>query len=209
MTTMTPTSAPARRNLRVPAALLALTAVPVVAGAFRVTQLSTGGPVTEENARFFADPVPVLLHILGATVFCVLGAFQFLRGPRHRVMGRLIVPCGLTAALSGMWMAVFYPLPAHDGDLLMVLRLVFGSAMVGALVLGFVAVRRRDFGTHRVWMVRGYAIGQGGGTQAVIFGVWMAVAGQPGVQTRALLLGAGWVLNLVVAEWVVRRKGNR
>lgn len=203
------TLAPARSRKRVTAALLALTAVPVAAGAFRVTQLSAGGPVTTENARFFADPVPVLLHIVGATVFCVLGAFQFLRGPRHRVLGRLVVPCGLVAALSGMWMAVFYPLPAHDGDLLMVLRLVFGSAMATALVLGFVAVRRRDFAGHRAWLVRGYAIGQGGGTQAVLFGFWVAVAGQPGVVARALVLGAGWVLNLVVAEWVIRGKGNR
>ncbi len=203
------TLAPARSRKRVTAALLALTAVPVAAGAFRVTQLSTGAPVTAENARFFADPVPVLLHIVGATVFCVLGAFQFLRGPRHRVLGRLVVPCGLVAALSGMWMAVVYPLPAHDGDLLMVLRLVFGSAMATALVLGFVAVRRRDFAGHRAWLVRGYAIGQGGGTQAVLFGFWVAVAGQPGVVARALVLGAGWVLNLVVAEWVIRGKGNR
>ncbi len=203
------TLAPARPRKRVTAALLALTAVPVIAGAFRVTELSTGAAVTPDNARFFADPVPVLLHIVGASVFCVLGAFQFLRGPRHRVLGRLIVPCGLVAALSGMWMAVHYPLPAHDGDLLMVLRLVFGSAMVAALVLGFVAVWRRDFTAHRAWMVRGYAIGQGGGTQAVIFGFWVAAEGQPGAQTRALLLGAGWVLNLVVAEWVIHRKDNR
>lgn len=192
-----------------PAALLALSAVPVVAGAFRVAELSTGAAVTPENARFFADPVPVLLHIVGASLFCVLGAFQFPRGPRHRVLGRLIVPCGLAGALSGMWMAVAYPLPAHDGDLLMVLRLVFGGAMVAALVLGFAAVRQRDFAAHRVWMIRGYAIAQGGGSQAVIFGVWIAVAGEPDVLTRALLLGAGWVLNLVVAEWVIHRKGHR
>ncbi|MFI7678204.1 DUF2306 domain-containing protein [Actinophytocola sp. NPDC049390] len=203
------TLAPARSRKRVTAALLALTAVPVIAGAFRVTELGTGGAVTDDNARFFADPVPVLLHIVGASLFCVLGAFQFLHGPRHRVLGRLIVPCGLVAALSGTWMAVFYPLPAHDGDLMMVLRLAFGSAMAGALVLGFVAVRRRDFGAHRAWMVRGYAIGQGAGSQAVIFGCWIAVAGQPDVLTRALLLGAGWVLNLVVAEWIIRRKENR
>jgi uncharacterized membrane protein YozB (DUF420 family) len=203
MTTLT------RTRWRVPAALLALSAVPVLAGAFRVTQLSTGAAVTPENARFFADPVPVVLHIVGASLFCVLGAFQFLRGPRHRVMGRLIVPCGLVAALSGMWMAVVYPLPSHDGDLLMVLRLVFGSAMATALVLGFVAVRRQDFATHRVWMIRGYAIGQGGGTQAVLFGFWTAAAGDPDVVTRALLLGAGWVLNLVVAEWLIHRKDYR
>jgi hypothetical protein len=203
MTTIT------RPRWRVPTALLALTAVPVAAGAFRVTQLGTGAEVTPDNARFFADPVPVLLHIVGASLFCVLGAFQFLRGPRHRAMGRLIVPCGLVAALSGMWMAVAYPLPAHDGDLLMVLRLVFGSAMAAALVLGFVAVRRRDFAAHRAWMIRGYAIGQGGGTQAVLFGFWVAAAGQPDVETRALVLGAGWVLNLVVAEWIIHRKVTR
>jgi len=190
-------------------ALLVLTAVPVIAGAFRVTELSTGAAVTEENARFFADPVPVLLHIVGATLFCVLGAFQFLRGPRHRIMGRLIVPCGLVAALSGMWMAVVYPLPPHDGDLTMVLRLVFGSIMAGALVLGFLAVRQRDFATHRAWMMRGYAIAQGAGSQAVVFGLWFAVAGVPGEFTRGLLLGAGWVINLVVAEWIIHRKVTR
>lgn len=206
---MTTTLAPARPRWRVPTALVALTAVPALAGAFRVTQLTTGAEVTEDNARFFADPVPVLLHIVGASLFCVLGAFQFLRGPRHRLTGRLIVPCGLVAALSGMWMAVFYQLPAHDGDLLMVLRLVFGSAMAAALVLGFVAVRRRDFATHRAWMMRGYALGQGAGSQAVIFGLWFALAGAPGVVTRALLLGAGWVVNLAVAEWFIRRRETR
>ena len=202
------TTATARRRWVAPAALLALTAVPVLAGAFRVTQLSTGATVTPDNARFFADPVPVVLHIVGASLFCVLGAFQFLRGPRHRVIGRLIVPCGLVAALAGMWMAVVYPLPAHDGDLLMVLRLVFGSVMAAALVLGFVTVRRREFAAHRAWMMRAYAIGQGAGSQAVLFGIWMAAAGEPDVPTRALIMGAAWTLNLVVAEYVIRRKGK-
>lgn len=196
----------ARPRWRVPAALLVLTAVPVLAGAFRLTQLSTGATVTSDNARFFADPVPVVLHIVGASLFCVLGALQFLRGPRHRLMGRLIVPCGLVGGLSGMWMAVTYPLPAHDGDLLMVLRLVFGSAMVTALVLGVVAVRRRDFATHRAWMTRGYAIAQGAGSQAVIFALWYALAGTPDVFTHALLMGAGWGVNLAVAEWFIRRE---
>lgn len=202
------TTVTARRRWVAPTALLALTAVPVLAGAFRVTQLSAGAAVTPDNARFFADPVPVLLHIVGASLFCVLGAFQFLRGPRHRVIGRLIVPCGLVAALAGMWMAVVYPLPAHDGDLLMVLRLVFGSIMAAALVLGFVTVRRREFAAHRAWMMRAYAIAQGAGSQAVLFGIWMATAGEPDVPTRALIMGAAWTLNLAVAEYIIRGKGK-
>ena len=200
MTTIT------RPRWRVPTALLALTAIPVGAGAFRVTQLGTGAAVPEENARFFADPAPVLLHIVGASLFCVLGAFQFLRGPRHRVMGRLIVPCGLVAALSGVWMALVYPLPDHDGELITVFRLVFGTGMAGALVLGFLAARQRRFAAHGAWMIRGYAIGQGAGSQAVVFGLWTGIVGVPVENTRALLLAAGWVLNLVVAEWIIRRK---
>jgi hypothetical protein len=200
MTTIT------RPRWRVPTALLALTAVPVIAGAFRVTELTSGAAVTEENARFFADPVPVLLHIVGASLFCVLGAFQFLRGPRHRLMGRLIVPCGVIAALSGVWMAQVYPLPDHDGQLITVFRVVFGAGMAGALVLGFLAARRRRFAVHGAWMIRGYAIGQGAGSQAFVLGLWTGIAGVPTEDTRALLLAAGWVLNLVVAEWIIRRK---
>lgn len=192
-----------------PAGLITLSVVPAVAGAIRVTELTSGARVTPDNARFFDAPVPVLVHIVGATVYCVLGAFQFVpghrRSGRHRVIGRVIVPCGLVTAMSGVWMTLFYPLPAGDGGLLTVFRLVFGSAMAVAIALGFAAVRRRDFGTHRVWMVRGYAIGLGAGTQVVTLGLWTASAGMPGELARALLMGAGWVINLAVAERFVRK----
>jgi uncharacterized membrane protein len=194
----------------VPAALIALSAVPVGAGAFRVTQLATGAPVTEDNARFLAAPLPVLLHIVGATVYCVLGAFQFAPGPRrrrpglHRGAGRLVVLCGLTGALAGLWMSLTYPRPPGDGELLTGFRLLFGAAMAVAIVLGVVAARRRDLVRHRAWMIRGYAIAQGAGTQAVVIGLWMLVAGTPGEVGTALLMAAAWALNLAVAEWLVR-----
>jgi len=34
---------------------------------------------------------------------------------------------------------------------------------------------------------------------------WFLIVGTPGELARALLLGAGWVINLVVAERVIRR----
>jgi hypothetical protein len=194
----------------VPAALIVLSAVPVLAGAVRVVQLAAGARITAENARFFASPVPVVLHIVGASVFCVLGAFQFVPSLRrhgwHRMAGRLIVPCGLVAALAGLWMTLFYPRPPGDGDLLAAFRLVFGSLMAVALVLGLMAIRRRDVLTHRAWVTRAYAIGVGAGTQAVVTAVWAVFAGNPAGVTRTLLLGAGWVINLVVAERIIRRR---
>lgn len=208
MTTRTRRAGP---RWRVPAALLALSFVPVLAGAFRLTQLVGGARTTEENARYFASPAPIVAHIVGVTVFCVLGAFQFVPRRRswHRVSGRLVLPCGLVGALSGLWMTLSYPPLPGDGTLLVAFRLVFGSLMAVALVLAFAAIRRRDVAAHRAWMTRAYAIGLGAGTQAVVTGLWVAFAGAAVGTTRALLLGAGWVLNLVVAETIVARKEIR
>lgn len=54
------------------------------------------------------------------------------------------------------------------------------------------------------WMIRAYAIGLAAGTQSFTEGVGEAVFGT-GVLTADLAKAAGWVINLVVAEWVVRR----
>ena len=196
----------------VPAALIMLIAIPLAAGALRLTQLIGGAEITPANARFFAAPLPVVLHIVGAGVFAILGAFQFATAFRrrwpgwHRVAGRLVVLCGLLVGLSGLWMTLFYPWPAGDGALLYALRLVFGSAMVVSIVLGFVAIQRRDVRRHRAWMLRGYAIGLGAGTQALTLLAGELILGPPSEFSRALLMGAAWVINLAVAEWIIRRR---
>ncbi|WP_068923924.1 DUF2306 domain-containing protein [Planobispora rosea] len=214
MTDVTLTSS-ARTGWLVPAGLIALCAVPVIAGAVRLGELTAGAEITAQNARFFAAPVPVVLHILTVSVYGLLGAFQFAPGFRrrrpgwHRAAGRILVPCGLLAALSGLWMTLFYPLPDGDGALLSGFRLVFGSAMALSIVLGLAAIRRRDVTRHRAWMIRGYAIGLGAGTQVLTNLPWFLIFGEPGETSRALLMGAGWAINLAMAEWIIRGNGAR
>jgi uncharacterized membrane protein len=199
----------------VPTGLIALSLVPALAGAVRLTELTGAAEITPDNARFFASPLPVVLHVLAVVPFSMLGAFQFAARFRrrrpgwHRAAGRLLVVCGLVAGLSGLWMTVFYARPADVGDLLEGFRLVFGSAMVVSIVLGFIAIRRRDILRHRAWMTRGYAIGMGAGTQAVIIGLWYAIVGAPGETALALLHAAAWMINLTVAEWRIRRPVRR
>jgi uncharacterized membrane protein len=205
----------AKRKWLVPVGLIMLSAVPVIAGAARVTELTAGATVTPDNARFFASPVPVLVHIVGASLYCLLGAFQFAPGLRrrrpgwHRIAGRLLIPSGLAAALSGLWMTLFYPRPPIDDVLLTPIRLLFGSAMVGCIVLGFAAIRRQDIPRHRAWMARGYAIGLGAGTQVLTHLPWILLAGQPRGLVRVLLMVAGWVINLAVTEWALRRRPTK
>ena len=194
------------------AALLVLSAVPLAAGAFRLTELAGGAEITPANARFFASPLPVALHIVSAAVYALLGAFQFASGFRrrrpgwHRAAGRLLVACGLVVGLSGLWMTLFYPWPDGDGALLYAFRLLLGSAMVGSIVLGFTTIRRGDVMGHRAWMTRGYALGLGAGTQVLTLAAGEVIAGPPGEVSRALLMGAAWVINLAVAEWAIRKR---
>jgi uncharacterized membrane protein YozB (DUF420 family) len=193
-------------------ALLALSVIPLAAGAGRLAELAGGAAITPANARFFAMPLPVVLHILSAAVFALLGPFQFATGFRrrrpgwHRVVGRLVVASGLLVGLSALWMTLFYARAPGTGELLYAVRLLFGSAMVGSIIVGFAAIRRRDVQGHRAWMMRGYAIGLGAGTQALTLAAGEMIGGPPSELSRALLMGAGWVINLAVAEWAIRQR---
>jgi len=207
--------APARKASAawlVPTLLILLSFIPLAAGGFRLIQLASGAEITPANARFFASPLPVVVHIVNASVFALLGAFQFVTRFRnrrpgwHRAAGRLLVACGLLVGLSGLWMTLFYPWPKGDGALLYAFRLLFGSGMVASIVLGFAAIRRGDVIQHRAWMTRAYAIGLGAGTQALTLMVGELIVGPPSELSRALLMGASWVINLAIAEWVIRRQ---
>ena len=54
-------------------------------------------------------------------------------------------------------------------------------------------------------MTRGYAVGVAAGTQAFTNLPWFLFVGEPTEIPRALLVGAGWVINLAAAEWLIRR----
>jgi hypothetical protein len=205
-----------RSDWLVPAGLVALSLVPAIAGTVRLTELARGAAITPANARFFASPLPVVLHVPAVIVYAVLGAFQFAPGFRrrhrgwHRAAGRILAPCGLVAAMTGLWMAHFYPWPLGDGQLVYLERIVFGSAMIVSIVLALLAVRRRAYATHGEWMIRGYAIGLGAGTQVLThLPYFVLVGGKPGELPRAVMMGAGWVINVVVAEWIIRRGRRR
>jgi uncharacterized membrane protein len=210
---------PARRSHRAqwlaPTGLILLSLIPVIAGATRLTELTGGTVPTNQNSRFLDSPIPVVIHIVSVTIYSLLGAFQFVpalrrrKGRWHRMAGRILIPAGLLAALSGMWMAGFYPHPPGDGVFLLLLRLFFGSAMVVSIVLGIRAIVQRDFVLHSAWMTRAYAIGMGAGTQAIVLIPGSIIFGSTHELSRTLLMGAAWMINLAVAEYVIRRRALR
>jgi hypothetical protein len=205
-----------KADFTLPAALIVLSIVPTVGGVVRLLSVARPTAVSPENARFLHAPLPVVIHIFSATLFCILGAFQFSRGFRlrwtglHRRMGRVLGICGLLAGATGLWMTAAYEIPTSlQGPLLYGVRLAVAAAMIVSIVIAWRSILRRDVARHEAFMIRAYALGQGAGTQVLVLLPWMLLSGESGGLTRDILMTLSWVINAVVAEAIIARRAPR
>lgn len=196
------------RDLLVPSLLLILGIVPTIAGIARLALLYSGN-TSAENVRFAEQPVVAVLHIVTIIPYALLGALQFAPALRrrgwHRTAGIALVPLGLGAALTGLWMTLSYPTAPGDGPAVFAMRLVVGVSVVTFITIGVTSLAKRDFAGHGAWMLRGYALAMGAGTHVFTHLPWfILVAEPPSGVPRALMMAAGWLINAVVAEVVIR-----
>jgi hypothetical protein len=204
-----------KSDWKIPALLLALSIVPLLGGIARLTNMSASA-ITPDNARYVASPTPIVVHVVAATLFSLLGAFQFSRGFRlrwqgfHRRAGRVLVVAGLIAGLTGVWMTLAYAIPVPmQGPILRGVRVIVGVAMVASIVIAWASIMRRNVARHEAFMIRAYAIGQGAGTQVVVLGPWMVITGNSTGLTRDLLMALSWAINIAVAELIVWARRRR
>lgn len=197
----------------IPSGLIFLSIVPLLGGLVRLNELAGHAKVTPDNARFFAAPVPVVVHIVSACIFCIFGALQFSRGLRtrkphwHRAAGRPLIATGLISAVSGLWLTLSYPHVAGDGPTLYYVRLIVGTAMTLFILFAINAIRLRQFASHGDWMIRAYALGLGAGTQVLTHLPWIVSGGMPTEFARDSAMAGAWLINALVAEWSIRRGG--
>ena len=195
------------------AALLLYSFVPAIVGLLRIPEVLGGPAIVPPNPRAVIDPVPIALHILGSSVFCLAGAVQFLPSLRrhrpalHRSLGRVVAAAGCVSALSGLWMTVFYAFPATlQGPLLYWARVTLSLAMVAFIAWAVVGIRSRNVAAHRAAMLRAYAIGQGASTQTALFLIAMIFFGaEPLGVARDLMMVAAWAINIGIAEVLIHR----
>lgn len=182
----------------------------MIAGLTRMLSLSTGAFRLDGHERFAADPWTASLHIVGATSFATLGAFQFVpslrRGAWHRIVGRVLSLLGICAAVAGTLMALRWTPKEFDTAALSAIRVVVAIAMVTFVVLGFIAARRRRYEAHGAWMVRAYALFLGAGTQVFTAGFTALPFMRPHMSEALATtsMAAGWIINVLVAEWILR-----
>ena len=192
----------------IPAGLIIFGLVPILANALRRVAMALGPADSSSGDGGGGMSLPVILHVVGATVFVVLGALQFSADFRrsrpswHRIAGRVAILAALLAAGSGLWLA--FATLADYSPLLFVFRLLAAAGLALCIIFGFRAIRQRRLPRHRAWMIRAFAIGLGAATQVFTLGFGEGIFGESDLSI-ALLNGAGWAINLAAAEWVIRR----
>jgi uncharacterized membrane protein len=217
---------PGRAGSRIGWTFVLLTAVAVVAFSaapyFTASLRDLAGdevglaPTYAEASLFVQGALYV--HIVGGAVALVGGALQFWRGLRermprvHRWIGRVyLVAVGL-GGIAGLVIAPSSP-AGYVGFF------GFGALAVLWLVTGwraYRAIRRRDVPSHQAWMIRNYALTYAG----VTLRLWLPllllaplVLGLPWefdsafANAYAAVPFLCWLPNLVVAEWLIRRRG--
>jgi len=195
------------------ALLILISLLPIAAGLPRVTELTLGVPVMDASESSANMPLSLIVHILTASVFLILGAIQLLpksrRGSWHRYAGRVSVITGAIAAATGLWMTVLLDPSDSAGPLLAPMRAFFSVFWLVAIVLGVMAIRNKDIMRHRVWMLRSFAVGVGTAVQSLLLLPYFFIIGVPSGLPADIIILASWVLCLAVAEASHRRRPSQ
>lgn len=200
---------------RLPIALILLGILPIAASIYRVIVLATTDAATIVNpdeVRFFDMPGSILAHVIFGTLFLILGAFQMSPGLRrrslqlHRRIGRAAAVSALVFALTGVWMVFAYPPHSQSSSMVDVGRVAFGLATSVFIVLGILAVIRKNLAAHRAWMIRGYALAAASGIQSYLIAIVTVAMGAFDPKIADAMIVLGWFIGILAAERIIGPK---
>ncbi|GAA6209431.1 DUF2306 domain-containing protein [Cognatishimia sp. WU-CL00825] len=194
--------------------LFIVSLLPFVTSAMRTHWVLTTSPETIDDPsfmHFLEMPWPILSHMIGGSLFCLIAIVQFTPETRqalgrwHPRLGRIAILAGMTAALSGVWMVIYHPANALTLPIMSAGRFLFGLAMALSICLAMIAAGRRQFQHHRAWMMRAFALATAGATQGVLIMAHSALTGTMTAQAIALFAWVGWTINIAVVEALIVR----
>ena len=181
--------------------------------------LSFANPAADAGANlaptlYRSHRILFLMHVGGGLVALVVGLFQFigrLRDARpniHRALGFTYLTAVLAGAAAGLPLSLlildavppafrtdFFPMAGS----FFLLAIAWGTT--SAIALG--RARARRFREHRAWMMRSYSLTFAAVTVRLVATILSLLTGDVVFAVNSGVLS--WPLNLVVAEWLIRR----
>ena len=163
---------------------------------------------TPRDSHFSRYVLPLRLHIAGGMGALLAGPWQFSNKLRaralnlHRWLGRFYLVEVALGSIAGFAMATVSEegLPTHFG---------FGALAVLWFFTGLQAYRRArsgDIPAHREWMSRNFALSLAAVTLRNYMPLMLFALHWSFRQTYITVSWLCWVPNLLVAEWLVRRR---
>ena len=177
-------------------------------GLYGLSYLS-GRPAPPGPAQNHAGMGWLIVHASCAGIALLLGPWQFFASIRarrpvvHRWIGRSYVTLCLVGGVSGAVLAW----NNTAGELARWGFSLLALTWLTVTALAYLAVRRRDFVSHRRWMIRSFALTFAAVTLRLYIPL-SAVAGLSFAFAYPLIAWLAWVPNLIVAETWLRLRRN-
>jgi uncharacterized membrane protein len=119
----------------------------------------------------------------------------------HRNLGKIYLVSVLISGISGFYIALFATggLVAVSGFVAMSLVWLFTS------FTAYTKIRKLDINSHRNWMIRSYAITFSAVTLRLWLPVIQSMPGMDFIATYKIVAWISWVVNLLIAEWIIKK----
>jgi len=158
------------------------------------------------KAAYAAYPWRILIHVAASLVALALGPWQFIPALRrrkalHRGLGFIYFLAVFVGGISGLFTAFI----AQGGMISQVGFMTLSVLWIGSSIAAFLAIKRRDYQDHEAWAIRSFALTFAAVTIRLQLGAGFA-AGQRFEDFYWMLSWACWIPNLIVAEWLIRRR---
>ena len=177
--------------------------------------VNIGNGVNNFDIRYIQHYFVAGVHLLFGLIVYVFAPFQFMTSIRkrfigfHRWSGRAWMISGAAAGFTGAFFGVVWPFTGHQGVGLLQtgINAIIGPYTLFCLYKAYSNIRARNFGEHREWMIRTFALMLGVATQRVLMIILTVFTGIGREPMFAPAMIAGMIINIVVSEyWIAWTK---
>ncbi len=158
------------------------------------------------QAAYAEHPWRILVHVSASLVALAVGPWQFIPALRrrkalHRGLGFIYFLAVFVGGISGMFTAFI----AQGGMISQIGFVTLAQLWIVTAILALMAIKRGDYRSHEAWAIRSFALTFAAVTIRLQLGTGFA-AGQRFEDFYWMLSWTCWVPNLIVAEWLIRRR---
>lgn len=158
------------------------------------------------QSAYAEHPWRILVHVTASLVALAVGPWQFIPSLRsrkalHRGLGFVYFLAVFVGGISGLFTAFI----AQGGMISQVGFVTLAELWVVSAILALMAVKRGDYFAHEAWAIRSFALTFSAVTIRLQLGTGFA-AGQRFEDFYWILSWTCWIPNLMVAEWLIRRR---